>query len=102
MGCTRNYHQVTTTLGLLSFIVCPRTCATTTNATTRALLPVDNCFDADKPETICVEFSPALKRKGSDFLHTSLGHMPKSSLMYLAKDGCAEGKMISNWPKIIT
>ena len=36
------------------------------------------------------------------FLHCSLGHMPKSALLYLAKDGCGEGKMVSNWPTTIT
>ena len=36
------------------------------------------------------------------FLHCSLGHMPKSALLYLAKDGCGERKMVTNWPTTIS
>ena len=36
------------------------------------------------------------------FLHCSLGHMPKSALLYLVKDGCGERKMVTNWPTTIS
>ena len=36
------------------------------------------------------------------FLHCSLGHMPKSSTLYLAKDGRGQETMINHRPKTIT
>ena len=70
--CIYNYYQVTTSLDLLLFIVYPRTSTTTTTtttttaaaATTRALLPVSNYVDVDKPDIL----GPAPKRKRSALL----------------------------------